>query len=169
VRCADAGAGEHRHDASGIIGRKDPHHFALADAARLQRVAEALHVAVQFGVSDRALLALLAAPVEGHAVAVPGLDVTVDAVVGRVQPAPDEPLVERRVRLVEDGVPASVPVQRLRLLGPEALVVALGALVDRSVGDRGALAECVWGREPLHLHQVLELAPERPFHHRHAR
>jgi hypothetical protein len=64
--------------------QEDPHHFALADAARLQRVAEALHVAVQFGVSDRALLALLAAPVEGHAVAVPGLDVTVDAVVGRV-------------------------------------------------------------------------------------
>ena len=54
---------------SGIIGRKIPT-TSPAPIPRLERVGAALDVAVQVGVRDVALLALLAAPVEGDAVAV---------------------------------------------------------------------------------------------------
>ena len=78
---------------SGIIG-VDPDDVALADAAVLQGVGEALDVAVELRVGDVALLALLPAPVIGDPVAVAGLDVAVQAVVGDVELAVGEPLVE---------------------------------------------------------------------------
>jgi hypothetical protein len=120
VRRADARAGEHRHDDLGDHRQEDPDHVAAPDPARLQRVGEALDVAVQVGVGDRPRLALLAVPVEGDALAAAGLDVTVDAVVGRVEPAAREPLEEGRLPIVEDFRPRLVPVQRLGLLGPPA-------------------------------------------------
>ena len=104
---ADARAGEHRHRDLGDHRQEDPDDVARADPAVLQRVGEPLDVAVQVGVRDVALLALLAAPVERHAIAVAGLDVAVDAVVGDVELAADEPLGERRVRPVEHLVPRS--------------------------------------------------------------
>ena len=85
VRRADARAREHRHDDLGDHRQVDPDDVALLDAVVLQRVGEALDVAVQLGVGDVALLALLAAPVERHAVAVAGLDVAIQAVVGGVE------------------------------------------------------------------------------------
>jgi hypothetical protein len=96
---------------SGIIGRKIPTTSPCSMPVVLERVGEALDVAVQVGVGDVALLALLAAPVERDAVAVAGLDVAVDAVVGDVELAADEPLEERRVGPVEHRVPLLVPVQ----------------------------------------------------------
>ena len=104
VRRADARAGEHRHDDLGDHRQVDPDDVAGLDPAVLQRVGEALDVAQQLGVGDVALLALLAAPVEGDAVAQAGLDVAVQAVVRGVELAVREPLVERRVGVVEDGV-----------------------------------------------------------------
>ena len=118
VRGADARAGEHGHHHLGDHRQEDPHHVALLDAAVLQRVGQPLDVAEQVGVGDVALLALLAAPVEGHAVAVAGLHVAVEAVVRGVELAAREPLVERRVRVVERRVPLLEPVQRLGLLRP---------------------------------------------------
>ena len=83
VRRADARAGEHRDDDLGDHRQEDPDDVAGLDAEVLQRVGELLDVAVEVGVRDVALLALLTAPVERHAVAVAGLHVAVDAVVGR--------------------------------------------------------------------------------------
>ena len=97
VRRADPRAREHRDDDLGDHRQVDPDDVALADAERLERVGEPLHVAMQLGVGDRALLALLAGPVKRDAIAVAGLDVPVEAVVGHVQLAVVEPLVERRV------------------------------------------------------------------------
>jgi len=57
---------------------------------------------VQVGVGDVALLALLTAPVVGDLAALAGLDVPVDAVVTDVDLAVREPLVERRIGVVED-------------------------------------------------------------------
>ena len=128
VRRADPRAREHRDDDLGDHRQVDPDDVALADAQVLERVREPLHVAVQLGVGDRALLALLAGPVERDAVAVAGLDVPVQAVVGHVQLAVGEPLVERRVRVVEHGRERLVPVQGSRLLGPERVRVELGLL-----------------------------------------
>ena len=157
VRRPDARAGEHRHRDLGDHRQEDPDHVARADPALLERVRAALDVAVQVGVRDVALLALLAAPVEGHAVAVAGLDVAVDAVVGDVELAADEPLGERRVGPVEHLVPLLGPVERLGLLGPEALGVLLGPLVDAGVGDDRVRGELARRRERLLVEQLLEL------------
>ena len=59
-------------------------------------------VALQVGVGDRrASSPGLALPVVGDAVAEPGLDVAVDAVVGDVQRAAEEPLRVRQLPLGE--------------------------------------------------------------------
>ena len=81
VHRPDPGAGQHRDDDLGDHRQVDPDHVALADAEILQRVGEALRVSQQLGVGDVALLALLAAPVVGDAVAAARLDVAVEAVV----------------------------------------------------------------------------------------
>ena len=86
---------------SGIIGRKIPTTSPGLHAAVLQHVGQALHVAQQLGVGHIALLALLAAPVEGDPVAPAGLHVAVEAVVRGVQLAAGEPLVERRLGVVQ--------------------------------------------------------------------
>src|SRR6201999_1880789 len=109
-----------------------------------------------------------AAPVVGDAVAVARLHVAVDAVVGDVQLAADEPLGERRVRPVEHLVPLLVPVQRLGALGPEPLVVLVRALVDRGVRDDRVLGEVLGRRERLLVEELLQLLLERLTFRRHA-
>ena len=141
VRRADPRAGEHRHHDLGDHRQVDPDDVALLDPEVLQRVGEPLDVAVQIGVGDVALLALLAAPVEGDPVAVAGLDVAIEAVVGGVDLAVREPLVERRVGVVEVLGRLLEPVQVLGLLDPPALPVLLGLLVDRRVVEQRVLAE----------------------------
>ena len=138
VRRADPRAREHRDDDLGNHRQVDADHVSLANPEVLERVREPLHVAVQLGVGDRALLALLAGPVERDAVAAPGLDVTVQAVVGDVQLAVGEPLVERRVGVVEHGRERLVPVQGARLLGPERVRVELSPCVQRRIVDTRA-------------------------------
>ena len=161
VRGADARAGEHRHRDLGDHRQEDPDDVAGADAAVLERVGEALDVTVQVRVRDVPLLALLAAPVERDAVAVAGLDVPVDAVLGHVELAADEPLGERRVAPVEHLVPLAGPLQGLGLLGPEPLGIALRPLVHRGVGDDRVLGEAGGRREGLLVQQPLELRLER--------
>ena len=104
MRGPDARAGEHRDDDLGDHRQVDPDHVALFHPEVLERVGEALDVAVQVGVGDLALLALLAAPVVGDAVAAAGLDVAVEAVVLGVELAVGEPLVEGRVGVVDAPV-----------------------------------------------------------------
>ena len=165
VRRADPRAGQHRDDDLGDHRQEDPDHVALLDPAVLQRVGELLDVAVQVGVGDVALLALLAAPVEGDAVAVAGLDVAVDAVVGDVELAAHEPLGERRVGPVEHLVPLLGPVERVGLLGPEGLGILLGLLVDLGIGDDRVRGELAGRRERLLIEQLFELGLERRFSH----
>ena len=131
VHRPDARAGEHRDDDLGDHGQEDADDVAGLDADVLQRVGELLDVAVEVGVRDVALLALLTAPVERHAVAVAGLHVAVDAVVGDVELPVDEPLRVRRVGPIEHLVPLLLPVEGLGLLLPEALVVLVRLVVDR--------------------------------------
>jgi hypothetical protein len=68
----------------------------------LERVRAADHLSGQVGVGELAPVAVrLALPVEGDAVAVAGLDVAVEAVVGDVELAAEVPLRVREVPLVE--------------------------------------------------------------------
>ena len=71
----------------------------------------------------RAGVARLALPVVGHLVAPAGLDVAVEAVVGHVELAADEPLGEGQVPLA-DRVATARPGEELAgLAGPERLEV----------------------------------------------
>ncbi len=91
--------------------------------------------------------ALLAAPVEGDAIAAARDHVAVQAVVGDVQRAAGEPLVERRIVVVEHPLPRLEPVELLGLRGPPRLRVARGLLVDGGVVQQGVLAELRRGVE----------------------
>ena len=114
--------GDHRHvDRDPVTG---------LDTELGQRVGRLADLVLELGVGDRARVVLgLADPVDRDPVAQAVVDVPVDAVVRRVEPAAHEPLGERRVVPVEDPVPLLVPVQPLGLLGPERLPVGRGPLV----------------------------------------
>ena len=103
-------------------------------------------------------LALLPAPVERDALAPARLDVAVEAVVGDVQRAAGEPLVERRIGVVEHRVPLLKPVQLLGLLDPPGLRIARRLLVDRRVVQQRVLAKLGRGVERLDLEQPRKLA-----------
>ena len=158
---ADARAGEHRHRHLRDHRQEDPDDVARPDPAVLERVREALDVGQQLGVGDVALLALLPAPVIRDAVAPAGLHVAVEAVVGDVQLPAHEPLGERRVRPVEHLIPGLEPMEIAGPLGPEALRVRLGRLVDRGVRDERVLPERVRGREGLLFEQLAQFLVER--------
>src|SRR5437660_8545190 len=73
--------------------------------------------------------------------ATPTVDVQVDRVVAGVELASQEPAIEGPARVVEDSVPASIPVDVFRGRGPEAIRVphrprvrlAVAALRHRSI------------------------------------
>ena len=138
---ADAGAGEHRDRQLRDHRHVDGDAVALLDAELLEGVGGLADLAQEVGVGQRPGVARLADPVVGDLVAEAGLDVPVEAVVGDVELAADEPLRERQVPLegrVERLRPAD-PLARQAL--PEGHVVALGLVVEVSLrvglGDEG--------------------------------
>ena len=151
VRGAEARAGEHRDHGLGDHRHVDRDPVTGLDAELDQRVGGLAHLVLELGVGDVAGVVLgLADPVEGDLVAGAVLDVPVDAVVGGVDLAADEPLGERRVVPVEDLVPLGLPVETLGLLLPEGQPVLLG-LVVRLRGEVGVLGELVRRLEPALL------------------
>ena len=101
---AEPGAGEHGEHRLGDHRHVDGHGVAGAHAELGERVGRLGHLALEVGVGDGAGVAGLALEVDGDPVAVAGLDVAVDAVVGDVELAADEPLRERRVVPVEGAL-----------------------------------------------------------------
>ena len=160
VRCADAGARQHRHHNLGDHRQEDPDDVALLDAEIFQRVGQLLRVAKKVGVGEILFLAFLAAPVEGDAIAVSVLDMAVEAVIGRVDLAVLEPLVERRVGLVDVLGRLLEPVELLGLLHPPALPVLLGLLVDRWIVEQRVLGELLGRFERFGVEHLLELGLE---------
>ena len=142
VRGPDAGAGQHRDGQLGDHGQVDRDRVALLHPEALEHVGELLDLGLELGVGEGLAVArLVALPEYGGLVTPALLDLVVEAVVGDVRLAADEPLGLGRVP-VEDLVPLLEPVQLPGPLGPEALVVLLGLLVDRGivhVGLRGEL------------------------------
>ena len=137
VRRADPGAGEHRHHDLGDHRQVDPDDIARLDSEILQRAGEALHLGQELGIGDVALIALLAAPVEGDPLTPALLDMPVEAVVGDVQLAAGEPLVEGRLGVLQDLLPGPEPMQLFGLGCPPALRVGGRLLVDGRVFQQG--------------------------------
>ena len=134
VRRADARAGLHRDDALDRHRHVDHDAIALLHAAFFQRVREARHAREQVFVRDLRDGAVVGLEDHRDARAVAGFDVTVEAVVRRVQFAVLEPRVERRVRFVEHLREGFVPSQRFACEPrPEAFVVALRFGDERAV------------------------------------
>ena len=147
VRGTEPGAGPHRDDRLGNHRQVDRHPVALAHAQGLQGVGGPADLPLQLGVGERPGVTGLADEVDRHLVAAAGLDVPVDAVVRRVELAPDEPLGERRVVPVEGAGEVGGPGEvAAGLLGPEVLVVGVGGGVQ--VGPAvGLRRELLAGRE----------------------
>ncbi|ERJ33876.1 hypothetical protein L810_3706 [Burkholderia sp. AU4i] len=135
VRRADAGAGLHRDDAFDRHRDIDDDAVALADAALLQRIRETRHAGEEIRIGDARDGTVVGFEDHRDALAVAGFDVTVEAVVRRVQLAVVEPLVERRVGLVEHFGERLVPREAFaREARPEAFVIALGLGDERPIG-----------------------------------
>jgi len=141
VRGADARARQHRDGQLRDHAQVDVDPVALLDAQVLQRVRDPRDLVEQVLVGDRAGVAGLTLPVVRDLVAVALEHVAVDAVVGDVELAADEPLGEGDVPL-EDRVPLLEPVDELgRLSRPEPFVVPVGLVVDGRVDDPGVVLE----------------------------
>jgi hypothetical protein len=145
---ADARAGEHRDHGFGNHRQVDRDDVALADAERGEHVRGLLHVAVEVGVGDRALVARLALEVDRDAVAVARLDVPVERVHRRVERAVLEPAGARRVTPVEHLGEGRLPLQLAGAVGPEPEPVGLGLLAQigwnvRAGDELGARRECL--------------------------
>jgi hypothetical protein len=121
---ADARAGLHGHHALDRHRHVDDDAVALADALGLQRVGEAAHARQQFLVGDLADGAVVGLEDDGRLVLHRRADVLVQAVGAGIELAVVEPLVERRVGLVERARERLGPLHVLaRQPGPEALEV----------------------------------------------
>ncbi len=153
----DASAREHGHRSFGDHRKVDVDAVALADAETLEHVGELRDLREQVAVRDGAGVARLSLPVERYSIAVSGLDVTVEAVVGDVQLAADEPFRVRELP-VENGVPRLRPGQQIAGLAcPETLVV-LGRLVVevRSRHQRVVLERLARREPPILRHQGVD-------------
>src|SRR6185295_16521632 len=108
----------------------------------------------QLRVGEAPDLARLALPDDGGLVLAGAGHVPVEAVLGQVQGAVDEPFGKGRVPL-QDPVPLPRPLESRRLLAPEALRVLDAALVEGAILlealDVGLLLELWRGREDAAL------------------
>ncbi len=142
VQHAEACAGQHRHDGLGQHRHVDRHPIAGHQAELGQRVGRLGHLREQLGVGDLPAVVLgLALPADRHPVAVARLDVPVDAVVGDVELAADEPLGDGGFRPVEDLGRTVCPMTTGWPARPERQPVFLGLAVQLvgRVGLRGEL------------------------------
>ncbi len=132
---ADAGTRQHRHRQLRDHRHVDAHPVATLDAELAERVGEPADAGEELGVGDRPGVAALTLEVVRDLVAPSRLDMAVQAVVGDVQLAAEEPLGEGKVPL-EDLVERAVPAHVLfRLLCPEGLGVGLCLVVEARIGD----------------------------------
>ena len=141
VHDAQPRARQHRDDRLGHHRHVDRDPITGDQPEVGQRVGGLADLGEQIRVRQLPAVAGFALPADRHPIAVAGLDVAVDAVVGDVELAADEPLGERRLRPVQYLVERGVPGQPVGLLRPERQPVGLGLAVEvfSRVGLRGEL------------------------------
>ncbi len=125
MRGTEARAGEHRDRELGDHPHVDPDRRSLPHAERLQAVREADDFGLEIGEGELAPVVLrLALPEVRDLVAVPRLDVAIDAVEADVELAAQVPLGGRRLPL-EQRAPRLEPGHPRSLLRPELLEIEL--------------------------------------------
>ena len=140
VRRPDAGARQHGDRQLGDHRHVDGDGVALLDPVLAEGGGEAVHLAIHVPVRQHARVARLAFPDERRLVAARALDVPIEAVVGDVELAADEPLRVGQLPLLR-LLPGLHPPQLFGLLLPEAQRIGLGLLVDRRALDAGRPGE----------------------------
>ncbi len=138
---SDPRTGKHRYGQLGDHRQVDADRVTLAYPEVLEHVGELADLGEELVVGVGLLVVgLVAHPDQGLLVALTVLDVAVEAVVGGVYLAADEPLGEGRVPVV-DLVPLLEPVQLAGPALPEAFVVFRHLIPDLGVLDVGVLGE----------------------------
>ena len=142
MRCADAGARQHRDGEFRDHRHVHRDDVILADAEVAERGRELVDLPVEFLVGERpvVLLGRLADPLDGGLVGAL-VEVAVETVRARVQLAALEPLVERRVRVVQYPVVVPRPVQEVGRGLPALRPVLVELVVDFGVRDVRLLDE----------------------------
>ena len=123
VRCADAGAGEHGDDCLGNEGHVNRNAVARGDAELDEGIGSLGNLALELRVCDVTTIAELALESNGDLISVAGLDVAIDAVVGDIEPAADEPLGKWCIGPVENVGERGLPVEAAGLLCPEGQAI----------------------------------------------
>ena len=146
VRRADFRAGEHGDGQLRHHAHVDRHAVAFGDAQGTQRVGEAVHLALEHAVGEHAGIAGLTLPDDGGLIAARGVRVAIDAVVGDVQLAADEPFGPGHVP-VQHLLPGREPIELPGFVGPERLGIARGTIIDGGIAGIGLPAKLLGGRE----------------------
>ena len=120
VRRADAVAGVHGDDQLRHHAHIKADAVAFFDAEFFEHVGELVDLAPHVAIGQHALVARLAFPDDRRFVFAPAIDVAIEAIVGRVELAADEPLCPRRVPL-QNFFPRLEPMQLFGGFGPEGL------------------------------------------------
>ena len=141
---ADARTSQHRDRSFGNGRQINNDAIALADFVSLQNVCEPAYFSVQLLVSERSLFARLAFPQNCGLVAAVGGEMSIQAVLGKIEFSADEPFRKRRFPF-QDFSPRLLPGKLLRLARPEFVRpldrLAIHSLVLREVLDPRFLGE----------------------------
>ena len=120
----DPRAGQHRHHGFGDHRHIDNHPVAIADAVFQQHTGKGRDLIAQRRIADRGDGIADRAVIDHRRLRAPTfVDMTVDGVVAGIDLAADEPTGERLIVIVEHPVPALLPDDILRRLGPKPLGV----------------------------------------------
>ncbi len=134
--CTDAGTrlhGGHTFDGHGDV---DDHAVTFLNALRLQRIGDLAGLGQQASVADLGDFAAIGLEDDRRFVAQAFFNVSVQAVVRRVQRTVCKPLEERRIAFVQRFCERCFPADQLTgMTGPIAFVVSLGFLAQRIIGS----------------------------------
>ena len=121
----------------------DQHAVALDDPEPGQHAGKARDLVAQLPIGEpHDLPGHRDVPDQRNLVAASGRDVSIDRVPAGVEPAIREPVIERRVGVVEHAVPPLLPVDRFGGLGPELLRTIDRAAIGLGIAPRHWLTPC---------------------------
>ncbi len=132
---ADARAGEHGERRLGDHRHVDQHAIAAPHVLRLEDGREPVHLGGKLAVGVAPVLAGLGRDIDQRRLVAARGEMSIDRVVAEIDPPADEPLRERRSRVIEHRAERRLPVDERGFAAPECL----------AVGDRAAMQFAVSG------------------------